>query len=96
MTNSETEKTAGEKLVEKDVLSLVDFNPQKKPTKSRRKNGIIRGKLVPSGGITRRYYFYCIGKKEIYLGTAEYIQKAVNCFKEGIIVDKKYRSFNGG
>lgn len=78
MTNIETKDNAGEKLSQKDVLSLVDFSPFPKRDNSKAKKGRIKPRTVK--GIV--YYYYCRGKdKEKYLGTAENILKAVYFYK---------------
>ena len=73
----ETENRAVEKLSEKDVLltlgEVIKSPHAKKPDKNRREKGRIRERIIKG----RSYYVYTIGKKDIYLGSAEVVLKAV-------------------
>ena len=72
-----SENRAVEKLSEKDVLlepeKAIKSPHAKKSDKNRRKKGRIRERIIKG----RSYYVYTVGKKDIYLGSAEAVLKAV-------------------
>jgi hypothetical protein len=87
MINTRHEKTEEEKLVKQGTsttLEIPDVEEIKKTLTNQRVRRVADPYIRPHRTKNKVYYTHCRGDKEIYLGSADFILKAVLFYKDNV------------